>query len=60
MLMQRLIPFRRDLGLQLLAFYLLFVGLVALAAFLFQRVESRRLENELKAADLALARAIAF
>lgn len=60
MLRQRLIPFRRDLGLQLLAFYLLFVGLVALAAFLFQRLESRRLESELKVADLALARAIAF
>lgn len=53
-------PFRRDLGLQLLAFYLLFVSLVALAAFLFQRLESQRLEDDLKAADLALARAIAF
>jgi len=59
-LRQRFVPFRRDLGLQLLAFYLLFVSLVALAAFFFQRLESQRLENDLKAADLALARAIAF
>ncbi len=57
---RRLVPFRRDLGVQLLAFYLLFVGLVAVAAIRFQQLESHRLEEDLKAADLALARAIAF
>lgn len=50
---------RRDLGLQLLALYLLFVGPVVLASLAFDQAISQRLENEVKAADLALARAIA-
>ena len=52
-------PIRRDLGLQLLALYLLFVAPVILASILFDRVASRRLENDVKASDLAIARAIA-
>jgi len=50
---------RRDLGLQLLALYLLFVGPVVLASLIFDQPISQRLENEVKASDLALARAIA-
>jgi len=50
---------RRDLGLQLLALYLLFVGPVVLASLVFDRIASQRLESDVKAADLALARAIA-
>ncbi len=55
----RLFPLRRDLGLQMLAAYLVFVAFVALAVFAFERFATHRLEVDLKAADLALARAIA-
>ncbi len=50
---------RHDLGLQLLALYLLFVGPVVLASLLFDHLAAQRLETDVKAADLALARAIA-
>ncbi len=50
---------RNDLGLQLLAFYLLLVVPIVIAALLFDRLASQRLERDVKAADLALARAIA-
>lgn len=50
---------RRDLGLQLLALYLLFIGPVVLATLAFDRLAAQRLEADVKAADLALARAIA-
>ena len=52
-------PLRRDLGLQLLALWLLFVLLVVVAVFVFEFVASNRLEADIKAADLALARAVA-
>ncbi len=52
-------PLRRDLGLQLLALSLFFVGLVVAGTLLFARLASPRLEADVKAADLALARAIA-
>lgn len=55
----RRISIRGDLGLQLLALYLLFVGPVVLAALTFDRIASQRLETDIKASDLALARAIA-
>ena len=55
----RSFPLRRDLGLQLLALWLLFVLLVVAAVFVFEFVASRRLEADIKAADLALARAVA-
>ncbi|HEX7975501.1 MAG TPA: cache domain-containing protein, partial [Anaerolineales bacterium] len=50
---------RRDLGLQLLALYLMFVGPVVLALLGFDRIASQRLDADVKASDLALARAIA-
>ncbi len=50
---------RHDLGLQLLALYLLFVGPVVVASLIFDRLASQRIEDDVKAADLALARAIA-
>lgn len=50
---------RRDLGLQLLALYLLFVGPVVIASLVFDQITSERIEEDVKAADLALARAIA-
>ena len=50
---------RRDLGLQLLALYLLFVGPVVIASLVFDQLASERIEADVKAADLALARAIA-
>ena len=53
------ISIRHDLGLQLLALYLLFVGPVVLAALAFDSLASQRLEADIKAGDLALARAIA-
>lgn len=53
------ISIRHDLGLQLLTLYLLFVGPVVLASLIFDRLASLRLEADIKAADLALARAIA-
>lgn len=51
---------RRDLNVQLLAVYLLFVGPVIGAALIFGRVTGARLEQDIKAADLALARSIAL
>jgi PAS domain S-box-containing protein len=59
MFKNRYLRFRHDLGLQLLVFYLLFVGLVSLAAYRFQAAASERQAADLKAADLALARAVA-
>lgn len=50
---------RRDLGLQLLTLYLLFVGPVVIASLALDRLASKRLEADVKATDLALARAIA-
>ena len=51
--------FRRDLGFQLLALYLLFVGPVVLASLVFDRLAAQRLESDVKTADQAVARAIA-
>ncbi len=48
-----------DLGLQLLALYILFVGLVVAAALFFSRLAGDRVQADVKAADLALARAVA-
>lgn len=53
------ISFRRDLGLQLLVLYLMFIGPVVVASLVFDRLASQRIEADVKAADLALARAIA-
>ncbi|HBY94205.1 MAG: ATP-binding protein [Ardenticatenaceae bacterium] len=54
------LPFRRDLGLQLLALYLLFVGPVIAAALIFDSFAGVRLQRDVKAADLALAQSIAL
>ncbi|RLC79045.1 MAG: hypothetical protein DRJ03_03080 [Chloroflexi bacterium] len=51
---------RRDLGLQLLALYLLLVVPVLAGALVFDSFAQARLEQDVKAADLALARAIAL
>ncbi len=53
------LSFRHDLGLQLLGLYMLFVGPVVVASLVFDRLASQRIEADVKAADLALARAIA-
>ncbi|MGW8249693.1 MAG: cache domain-containing protein, partial [Anaerolineales bacterium] len=53
------ISFRRDLGLRLLTYYLLFVAPVIIASIAFDQVATRRLDADVREADLALARAIA-
>jgi len=58
--MKRLNFWRRDLGVQLLALYLLFVLPVVVAALIFDAAASAQLERDVKAADLALGRAIAL
>lgn len=50
---------RRDLGLKLLGLYLFFVGPAVVISLIFDHLVSQRLEAEVKATDLALARAIA-
>ncbi|MCB8985906.1 MAG: GAF domain-containing protein [Ardenticatenaceae bacterium] len=55
----RSLRLRRDLGLQVLALYLIFVGLVVLSTLLFENYANQRLQADVQAADLALARAIA-
>jgi len=50
---------RQDLGLKLMALYILFVGLVAIAALLIANRTQHRMEENIRAADLALARSIA-
>lgn len=58
--MSRWLPFRRDLGLQLLALYLLFVMPVIVAALTFDNLAGARLKKDVEAADLALAQSIAL
>lgn len=50
---------RSDLRLRMLSLYLLFVIPVVIAALAFERIALPRLEAEIKASELALARAIA-
>lgn len=52
-------PLRRDLGLQLLAIYLLFVVPIVIAALIFDHYTTQRIQQDIEGADLALARAIA-
>ena len=52
-------PLRRDLGSQLLFLYLAFVGLFVLVAILFVFFAQQRLKDDVSAANLALAQAIA-
>ncbi|HZY40461.1 MAG TPA: cache domain-containing protein, partial [Anaerolineae bacterium] len=58
--MSRLPFWRRDLGLQLLALYLVFVLPVVVAALIFDATASTQLERDVRAADLALGRSIAL
>jgi hypothetical protein len=58
--MSRFHFWRRDLGLQLLALYLLFVLPVVAAALIFDRAAGAQLERDVQAADLALGRSIAL
>ncbi|HZD11861.1 MAG TPA: ATP-binding protein [Candidatus Binatia bacterium] len=55
----RLFSLRRDLGLRLLALNVLFIALVVAGTLLFENFATQRLEADVKAADQALARAIA-
>jgi methyl-accepting chemotaxis protein len=50
---------RHDLGIQLMLLYIIFVGLVVGMTLVFARLTRQRLEADIKAADLALARSIA-
>jgi signal transduction histidine kinase len=56
----RWVFWRRDLGLQLLALYLLFVLPVVAAALIFDRAAGAQLERDVQAADLALGRSVAL
>ncbi len=51
---------RRDLGLQLLALYILFIGPVLAGALVFDVATRRNLERDIQASDLSLARAMAL
>jgi len=51
--------FHKDLGLQLLSLYLLVIVPAILALFFFDQVVGRHVQNDVRANDLALARAIA-
>ncbi len=58
--MNRRLSLRRDLGLQLLALYILFIGPVLVGALIFDIATRRNLERDIQAQDLALARAMAL
>ncbi len=51
---------RHDLGLQLLALYILFIGPVLVGALVFDVATRRNLERDIQASDLSLARAMAL
>lgn len=55
----RTFSLRSNLGLQLLALYVMFIGPVLLGALVFDYFTSNKLEHDVKAADLALAHAVA-
>jgi hypothetical protein len=55
----RLLNLRHDLGVQLLALYLLLVIPVLTATLIFDRVAGQQIRAEVRASDLSLARAIA-
>jgi len=50
---------RKDLGVQLMLLYGIFVGMIVGLTLLFAQATRQRLEDDIKAADLALARSIA-
>ena len=57
--MQRLLRFHRDLGLQLLALYLLLIIPFLITLWVFDSLIGERIREDVAANDLALARAIA-
>ncbi len=57
--MKRWLTFYRDLGLQLLAFYLLLIVPFLVALLVFNRLVGVRIRGDVEANDLSLARAIA-
>jgi len=59
-MMVTIIRDKEDLRLQLLAFYLLFIVPIFLLALFFYARASERLREDVAAADLSLARAIAL
>ena len=50
---------RNDLGFQIMVLYIIFVGLMVVVTLFFSRLTRQRLEEDVKATDLALARSIA-
>lgn len=52
-------PLRHNLGLQLLALYIMFIGPVLVGALVFDYFTTQHLQSDVQAADLALAHAIA-
>ena len=57
--MHRWLAFRRDLGLQLLAFYLLLIIPFLLTLWIFDGLVGQRIREDVQSSDLALAQAIA-
>lgn len=57
--MRRLFRFHRDLGLQLLALYLLLIVPFLVTLFIFDQLVGERIRNDVATNDLSLARAIA-
>ena len=58
--MRRWLTFYRDLGLQLLAFYLLLIVPFLVTLLVFDRLVGERIRRDVEANDIALARAIAL
>ncbi len=58
--MRRWLTFHRDLGLQLLAFYLLLIIPFLVTLLIFDRLVGERIRGDVEANDIALARAIAL
>ena len=58
--MKQRLSLRHDLGLQLLALYILFIGPVLVGALVFDVATRRNLERDIQEADLSLARAVAL
>ncbi|MBI3169710.1 MAG: hypothetical protein HYZ22_14610 [Chloroflexi bacterium] len=58
--MRRWLNIHHDLGLQLLAFYLLLIVPFLVTLVIFDRIVGERIHHDVEANDLALARAIAL
>ena len=58
--MRRWLTFYRDIGLQLLAFYLLLIIPFLVTLLVFDRLVGERIRRDVEANDIALARAIAL